>query len=467
MLLLLAAIAANAAGLDLIEVGGPWASPGLGGPGAVWFNPAGLAYREGSTLLAEVAPARGYVSFDRDDPHNGGLDLLQGGGVVPFGGVSSDLGVKGLGVGLAVFAPYGKAGRSANQQGSASYAVRSGAITNVYVAPGVAYRHESGFIVGGAVHGIASFYKATTDKEVLTALDAELCNQGQCGQYDDSQIEDPDYGALVELDLSGISAGFTVGAAFEPNEHAGFGFSYVHGASIRNGGQATLDFSCPPDDDVYGRFGSQLTGICDVEIPAVAEVRFQLPHRYVGFARVSPTGDRDELSFEVYGGLTQWSRYQTVDVTTVVDPDRVALDREEDRQATANLLGQDLTMARGFSDTVWIAGDVRGRVNEKLSLGTRVTFDRHAIPDGHLSPNNFDTDTLIAAVFGQLRVSERVTLGGSFSHSFQQTRVQEDTVFRVTLDPDNQAPDGYRLPSMNGTYRGAIDRGGVMLMAEF
>ncbi len=464
MLLLLCSLA-QAGGLDLIEVAGPWGSPGMGGPAAVWFNPAGLAYEEGTQITIEVAPASGYVTVDRDDPYNGGLDVLAGGGVVPFGGFSTDLGVEGLGVGLAVFAPYGRSGGSTMDEGPASYAVRSGSITNVYVAPGVAFR-TGGLTVGGAVHGIGSFYQASTNKEVLTALDDELCDQGQCGLYDDSQLEDADYSARIDLDLRGISASFTVGVALAANEFVSVGGSYVHGAKITNNGLATLNFGCPPDDDIYGRFGSQLTGICDTEIPAITQVRYSLPHRIVGFLRITPTGDADQLSIEGFGGYSMWSNYSSVEITTRVDPNGVALNREEDREATANLLGQDLSMARGLVDTYWVAADIRGRVSDEWTIGTRLTYDRHAIPTQMISPNNFDTDTVVTAVLAEVKLSDSVSLAGSYSHYFQQTRVVDNSAYRVTLDNDNQAPDGFRLPQMNGTYNGSIDRGGVALRVK-
>jgi len=460
---LLGASVAFGAGIDLLEVGGPWGSPGVGGPAAVWYNPGAIASEDGTRLTFELAPASGYVQFDRDDPVNGGMDVLRGAGLVPFLGATTQLGGTGLSAGFAVFAPYGRTGASDRPNGSARYAVRRGSVTNLFSSGALALELPGGISVGAAGHFIVARYAATTDKEILTALDTELCARGYCDLYTDADIEDPDYGATIDLKLLSVSATGALGLHVQPGKRFALGLSWVAGTTVSPWGPASLRFGCPPQQDVQGRFGTQLLGLCDVDVPATAQVTYRLPYRVMGSLRWAPTGDLREASLEALGGITGWSAYDQVAITINVDPDGVLLTRPEDRQATAALLGQHDVIARGLRDTWWAGGDARARVSDIWIVGVRGLFDHHAIPTEMLSPNSFDTDTLLATGFAQVHVMPHVDLGFSFTHSVLQPRATTHSAYWATLDTSAQAPEGYRFPHTNGRYAGRIDRGGLAL----
>ncbi len=121
-----------AASLDNLEVGGLFGTPTATDSTALWWNPAGLAFGEGAGFYIEAAPMLGGVDFQRDDPFNGGQDIIKLSGVLPFLGFSTTLDRPGLGLGAAMAIPIAKGGVEQDPPGSASYAIRDAMIYSTY-----------------------------------------------------------------------------------------------------------------------------------------------------------------------------------------------------------------------------------------------------------------------------------------------------------------------------------------------
>ena len=114
---------ANAASLDLLEVGGPYGTPAATNATASFWNPAGLAMDQGTRFTLEGAPAFANVdiSVDGAGEYWGGEDQYTYFGVAPFAGVATDFGVDGLGVGLSLSVPFAKGAKAVNLGGNGRY----------------------------------------------------------------------------------------------------------------------------------------------------------------------------------------------------------------------------------------------------------------------------------------------------------------------------------------------------------
>ena len=107
--------------------------------------------------------------------------------------------------------------------------------------------------------------------------------------------------------------------------------------------------------------------------------------------------------------------------------------------------------------------------NCSLSFGARAIFDRAAVPDSAMSPNNIDFDTLIlgANLAWQPSAAVPLRVGLSYSNYVATPRTITTNAFSLDLDPTDPAQDRYRFPTMNGTYQMSQSRIGVSLLGAF
>lgn len=452
--------AAWAASLDNIEVGGVWGGPLAENPTAIWWNPASLARTPGTQIFIEGAPTFGAVHFTRDDAYNGGADTYRMNGVLPFAGVSSDFGVPGLGAGLALEVPFVRGGAADGQPGPGSFAFRTGSIRALYGTAAIGYAPK-GIPVsfGGSFSFVRSEWTANLDSELTTNLDAQITAQGQHSGYTDAQIEDQDYATNLDFGLlhdETYTYGFGIRGDFNPVKVS---VAYSHGATVNNEGPVTLHFHCPPQSDVIGRLGAEQFGICYSDLNANAAVGYALPSRVQG--AIAYTLD-DKLTAQFMGGYVLWHAYTDfiIDVADVETLNDLA------NPATASVVNQHRLWARDNVDSYWVAGDVKGRIGEKVIVGGRVLFDRYAVPDVVLSPNNVDNSLVEITPMVNYQATPWLRIGATYGHSFFFTRVVDDSAFKVTL-ADDRPENRYFYPQMNGTYGGAIDRVGIVVNGRF
>lgn len=497
----LAASPARAASLDLLEVGGPYGTVGATNPTALWWNPAGLAVKAGRfQFYAEGAPTFGHVVADRANPDYGEIVLEQEAiddgwptsydysgserfaftGVVPFLGVSSDLSVDGLGVGLGLAVPNARGGGSDQEWGANRYILRDGNITAIHLMLGGAYQFKDLVSVGARFSLVNSSWYANTDTSAFVDLAHIIDDIGTVPpEYQDAYIEQRAYSATSVFGgedadgkhgaLHALGATFAAGVYITPpGDKVAISLSYNHGVRLDHTGDLTLKFQCPPEYDALGSIGAKAYGLCDANLQGDGTVGYTLPSRLHLGVVLRPT---DALRLEAMGGYVFWSQFTDYEITTYVDP-QVFIQGTPPLNATvaqnaSDLVSQDLLWARDNQDTYWLALDGKLNLPGPLRAGARVTYDHHAIPTSALSANNIDFDALITGVMAEVRATKKLGVGLSYSHQFWFDREVTDSAFRVSLDPDVASPGRYFYPSANGSYSGAVDRLGLFVRGRF
>ncbi|MFT6161829.1 MAG: long-subunit fatty acid transport protein [Myxococcota bacterium] len=477
-LLLAIANLASASSLDFIEVGGPWGSPNATDATAVWWNPAGLAAGTGTRFHAEGAGVFASIDWERDDPFYGGSDGLRTAAIAPYVGVATDLGIGGFGLGASLSVPFARAGKQANPipfvrdyegpipfDGAAGrYHTRDAGIQVIQATLAAGY--DFGPIAIGAGGGLMfSSWTANIDNVLIVDLFDEIQELNQDPGYTDDMIEDPRYATTAEFgDLRDTVFTFNLGIQAEPIPGLlTVSAAYHHSANLTHTGDVDLHFSCPPQDDTLGRFGSEAFGLCNTDVNAAASVSYGLPSRLYGGVKLTPT---PMVDLEVMGGLVTWSRYTDFDVTLSDVETRNDPNDFTDLERTAGLVNQNRLWARDNVNTGWVAVDGKVYVQD-FTVGARVTYDGNATPNQALMLNNYDAGKVITSAMAEYRVWNGLSVGLSYSHYFLFRRTITDTGFGVTLDPENRKEDRWFYPQANGVYTGSIDRVGLVVRGQF
>lgn len=495
-LVLITATAANAASLDLLEVGGAYGTPGATNPTALWWNPAGLAVNPGLlSFHAEGAPTFGRVNVDRDNPDYGEISLSQsaidrgypteynyGGserfafaGVVPFLGVSSNLSVPGLGVGAGIAIPTARGGTSDQEWGPNRYQLRAANITTIHLMLGGAYQFADKVAIGARVSLVDSSWYADTDTSILV----DLANVVQAPEFQDGYIEQQGYTATSVFGgeradgshgaLRARTATFAAGLYLTPlGKKLGISLAYNHGMRLDHSGDLTMKFQCPPEYDLLGSAGAQLYGLCNATLQGKGTAGYNLPSRVHLGVVLRPI---DALRLEAMGAYVFWSAFTDYELTTSVTPDEFMKGTNPLNESFANdsadLVSQELLWARDNQDSFWVGLDGKVNLPGPFRAGARVMYDHHAIPASVLSANNVDFDTVIAGASAEVRAAKGLGIGLGYTHQFFVGRTVTDSAFAVSLDPDIASPGRYFYPSANGSYGGSIDRLSLFVRGRF
>lgn len=518
VLLSLTCLSARAASLDLVQVGGMYGTPGATNPSALWWNPAGLARGGKIQFLVEGAPTFAKVMAQRSNPDYGaldpqwesagypteydysGTDALKFNGVVPFIGVSSNLMVPHLGVGIGLAVPTARGGTSDQDWGANRYQLRAGNIQTIDFMGGAAYSILGKVGLGVAAHYLDSSYSANTDTSAYPDLYHQLNAQftdalgipfdvaDTSGFGQDGLMEQRDYtGTLI---FGGEKDGkmgalkdhaLTVGAGvyITPiGDKVGVSLGWVKGVRLDHEGDLTMKFQCAPEYSFIGvnlKEAVAAQGLCNTTIQGKGAIGYNLPSRINMGVVLSPI---EKIRIEAMGSYVMWSAFTDYDITTNISPDAVteATDytdplgntttAEQNRQATAELLTQNRKWARDNQDTFWVGLDAKARVS-KFTVGGRLMYDHHAIPDSAVSANNIDNDEVIVGLLGEVNPIDKIGIGLSFAHHFLAEREIKDSAFGMTTDAENAKEDRYYYPSANGTYSGSINRIGILVRGHW
>jgi long-chain fatty acid transport protein len=489
---------ARAASLDLLEVGGPYGTPGATNPSALWWNPAGLAVAGGKLqLLVDVAPTIGSVTAQRDNPDYGaltaqpgfpttydysGTDRLKFVGVVPFLGASSNLGVKGLGVGLGFAVPTGRGGESDQEWGSNRFAIRDGNVNATHLIAGAGYQWKDKIAVGASVHLVHSSWYANSDISAYPDLRnafADLHPELGTETFQDGFIEDRHYSSTAILGgakdggghgaLTDTTATFGLGLYLTPIRQLGVSVGYVHGESLTNEGDATLTFQCPPDYDSNALGVAEEGGFCHdgkpTTVNGTATVAYHLPSRINVGVVLTPI---ERVRIEAMSAYVFWSSFDAYTITPNVLPTEFAfLNDNTKASVSAEQINVERTWARDNQNTFWVGLDGKVRLPGPLTVGARGVYDHHAIPDSALLANNIDNDDLTLGLLAEIDPIPNLGLALSVDHHFLTTRTITDSAFRMTLDDANAPDPAYFYPSGNGTYSGSITRLGLSIRGHF
>ncbi len=497
MILLLTALGAHAASLDLIEVGGMWGTPGATDATALWWNPAGLAVDDTTTFVAEGAPVLAAVGWDRPNPDYGIIDRDADGnadaetydysgrqdltflGVVPYLGVHSNFGVPNLGVGLGLAVPYARGGDSEPLQSIGNQNIKTGNITTLYAMLGLAYDIEDKVSLGVTGVFLDNTWDVSVDTESVTSLRdsvAEIVDDPVYWQ--DADTENTGYATNLDFQsLKDTAFTFNVGANVHPTDKWSVAVSYNHGAKLVNTGDVKFTFACPPEQDGGGRFGSALFGLCNPATEAVAafdgtaEIAYQLPGRVQLGVVVNPV---KKVRLELMGAYVMWSAFTDYDITTKLTSEAVLEGQAEGltltrdaAQNAAELVSQNRFWARDNTNTFWTGVDGKFQVHRLVLAGARVMYDHSAIPTTVLSTNNFDANSVELAGLVAFKPVKSLDIGLSYGHHFLITRTVTDSVLALDINPEERNEDRTFWPNANGTYSGGIDRFGISVRGRF
>jgi long-subunit fatty acid transport protein len=443
---------ASAAGLDLGPVGGLATTPNGADPAAVWNNPAALATGEGTRLAFDISPVLGGMTFDRDGAAPDGTDhapeSFRYAGAVPFLGVATDAGVRGLGLGLAFYVPTGRGAASKEENGPSRMFLREGFVGSYHLGAAVAYEIEDVVSLGASASYVLGSWRADLDTEYASALSEELTNlvgAGAAGAVTDTMLEQPDYATRLSFGpLWSHDVTFGAGVVATPHPAVSLGVSYQHGWRAEHSGPVDLTFGCPPEADTLLRFGAEAYGLCGAQLRGSSTMGQDYPRRVRGAVTVR-TGPVD---VEVFGGWAQWSVYRDLDITV---EELVAVSPDVDPKVI-EAANQQRPWARDSQDSFHVGVDLRGKVASRTRVAGRVGFDRKAVPDVALSPNHNDQDTVQAGLFVGQQVGLGVELGVGWFGMFGAPRTVINSGFSFPIDPAERPADRYWFPTMNGRY---------------
>lgn len=447
--------AAHAASLDNLEIGGPWGTPAATDATAAWWNPAGLAAGRGTRVTVEGAPTFAAITFQRAEP-NGGTDIYMLSGVVPYLGLATDAGARGLGLGVGVAVPTVRGGAEDVEPGAGAWHMRAGEIRALRVMAGGGYEIANRVAFGAAVHVVRSSWTARVDTDTLPDLKAAIEAEGEATHYTDADLENPDYAATLQFDeLSDVALSFSAGARVRFDPGVTLAVAYVHGAEVDNTGGLTIQFGCPPESDTTGRYAAERADTCYAEVGADASIAYTLPERVHGAVMWEPN---EVWALTAMGGWVRWSVFQDFAVT-VTDPQIAA----EEGQA---LITQSRKWARANVDSGWAGLDVKARLHPAWTVGGRLLYDGAAVPTEALSTNNYDADAWMLSAMAAWRPKAAIEVGASWTHHFLAERTVEESGFGQTIE--GAAPDDrWNYPHAAGVYSGAIDRVGVAVRLHF
>ncbi|MCA9493045.1 MAG: outer membrane protein transport protein [Myxococcales bacterium] len=501
----------HAASLDLLEVGGAYGTPAATNPSAVWWNPAGLAVNGGTQFMIELAPTFAGIDANRtqpaypdptasmdffysqgypQDPQYGGQDHITFNGVVPFVGVSSDLTVKGLGVGLGMAVPTARGGVSDMATNANRYALRAGSIQDIHVILGAGYQLKDKVALGASLHYVDASYYADIDStsypDIAWAVAEEVGVMPP--SYQDMYNELDGYAA--DVIMGGEKAGGKHGALHDrtftfslgthvtplPKERMlDIAVAYVHGVSLNTEGDLTMKFACAGEWDEFSQqYVFDANGLCNSTFQGKGSIAYDLPGR-VQFGIASSPIDR--LRVELMGAYVMWSVFTDFDIVTEVSPDQVPVDDPTIAAETSDLVSQHRLWARDNQDTFWLGLDGKMQLHKYVTGGLRVLYDHHAVPSNVVSINNLDNDTVALTGMAMVSPTSKLGIGLSFGHAFLASRTITDSAFAVSLadaNPNgetfygnNPDIDRYFYPESNGTYSGGINRLGITLKGNF
>lgn len=480
MILLLSVLSADAASLDLLEVGGVYGTPGTTDATATWWNPAGLAAGEGTRFHLEAAPLFATVDIVRENPtyaydstafgpetyDYGGVAKYQRATAVPFLGVASDLGQPGLGVGISVAVPHGRGAGGDPTQVTHHHLVKGGNQA-LYAQVSGAYEVKDRFAFGVTGAFVSSQYESNLFTETVTSLNDGLQEQNGTTEpyYSDTVYEDTRYTThAVSEPLKDTAITFGLGARVKASEKVALSLAYRHGFRVDNTGSATLSFSCPSTEDTWGRAASEIRGICNSALSAQQTVGYNLPSRVHGGIVYQPI---KTVRLEAMGGWVGWSVFTDYDITIDVDPDSVPKDDPADREETAGNVSQVKQWARDNRNTFWGGIDGKIDVAERVVLGGRVLYDRSAVPTRVLGPNNYDANTVSLTGMVTGHVTRHLSIGASVGQYFAQRRVVTNSQWGMTVDPSARKEVRYFYPEMNGSFASSITRLGIFVRGRF
>jgi long-chain fatty acid transport protein len=394
--------------------------------GAIWYNPAGLAFAKPSFLAdfawvnysseytrkTQVIDASGVARVYQYPQVDGSTPVIP---IPTIAGMTQLGDKKEVSLGLGLVAPYTAVTsypETINGQPSPS---RYSLVTlqgSALVVPGVyaSYKPIPQLGLGVGLQALVGTFRSTTFFSACPA-DRLVCAP-----------EDPTYDAFSEL---------KVGPIFSPS--ANFGVIGVPHEQFRIGASFQLPNTVNAPAKVRVRLPNAVVFDKAQQVGEDAHVRFQLPAVLrVGGEFRAKTSDTSDLRVEGTYVHEFWSIHESIDIT----PDDVSL---------VNITGfpspfgvSRISLPRNFQDShsFRLGGELTFKVSDyviDVRLGS--AYETSAIPNAYVSPLTTDANKLIFTLGGSLHIAKRWRLDAVFAR-----------VAAFTIDVD---PAEARVPRVN------------------
>jgi long-chain fatty acid transport protein len=367
-------------------------------PTALYYNPAGIGFSEGTHIFLDGQLAlRGatwnhaLAPTDPPDPPGGeGANAGQARLFNVFGApaLGATTRIKNLALGLGIFVPFG--GRESWQQndnfagasspfplaaaGVQRWHVIDGALTFLYATAGAAYRLGplSIGVGGNLIFSSVSFTQAK--------------NPGGMGTPDTVRE------GRADLDVSGVTGSFSAGAMFEAvPKKLWLAASYQSQPSM---GPQTMD------------------GTLKITSPSVnlnQDVTFTeaLPDIIRAGARFRPI---DDLELRLFGDYTRWSVSRTQCVALKGYACAVHADGSD---ASGGVVAN---YRRDWNDTFGVRAGASYWVKPEIEVFAGTGFETAAVPNATLEPGLADADNLLLSGGARLLVAGWFYLAASYTH---------------------------------------------------
>ncbi len=448
---------AYAGGFASARFGGEHGHPTTDNATAIYYNPAGLALGAGTRVIVEGLIAYRDASYKRpagsiDNPAstneagtpadaesaNAGTATLGNIITSPFAGVVSDFGVKNLGVGLAVFAPFGgQASWDKNDaykdseaypgavDGVQRWATMDGTIKEIYLSTAASYRLPGPRISFGVSASVIS--ESVDTVRARTAIGTDDLVSGT--------------GSLIEgrshIDVSGITFGAGAGVLWEPMDDAFIGLSYQSQPGF---GETTQS------GDLNVKLGNSAATTSDIDFLQ------ELPDVFRFGARFKP---KSNIEVRFSADFTRWSVLKN---QCFVDPDNSAANCTLDSNGgniPGTTTGVVINIPRYWQDTYGARVGGSYWLDQDKELVAGLSYDSNAVPDKSMDPTFIDMDKVIATVGGRFRIMDNIRLNASYTHVHYITR-------KVAVRDRDGMGDGIgfdtpsAVPDHGGTYKQMI-----------
>lgn len=424
---------AHASGFETARFGGEQGSVVTTNPTALYYNPAGIGFSEGTHIfldgnlaLRNMTWTHALAPTDPPDPPGGEganagtahLFNVFGG---PALGVTTRLGSFAIGAGL--FVPFGGReswdtnSRFVNSAfplaaaGVQRWHVIDGALTYIYGSVGAAYRIGplSVGVAGNLVLSSVSFSQA---KNPTGAGMPDTAREGR-----------------VNLDVSGTTGSFGAGAMLEAvPEHLWLAASYQSQPGV---GPQTLDGTL---------------GITSPSVNTKYDVTFTqaLPDIVRAGVRWSPVG---VLELRLFGEYTRWSVNRTQCVALKGHPCAVFPDGSDASGATV------ANYRRNWNDTYGVRAGVSYWVRPDIEAFAGTGFETAATPDATLEPSLADADNVELALGARVRLARWLYLAASYTQLqyFDRDNTGKSTLADAPV-PTQQQDGGGRYTQWVGVF---------------
>lgn len=391
--LALGATAAHGGGFTTTRFGGEHGHAATDDTTATFYNPAGLAYGEGTRVYAEGLFAYRTVDYTRDagaidnpgtgtpagaEDRNSGAATLANPVISPFIGFATDGGIEGLGIGFSLSAPFGGQAswdtidRFENDpdypgafDSPARWASIEGQQRALYFTGAAGWRTADGkFAVGAGLNVVQSQIALVRARNI---------------DGTDDLVQPTDPSAVKEgrslLEVDGIDLAASVGVMWMPTPCSRIGLSYHSQPGF---GQQTLE--------------GELTNQFGAGVPAsdAVELRQSLPDsiRVGGVWRAL-----EKTVFHFAFDYQRWSLYknQCITVPGATEGDCEAND-------DGHIVDNDAVLVnipRAWKDTFGLRVGASHELSETLEVNGGLLYDSNAVPDRTMDPALMDMDKLI------------------------------------------------------------------------